>query len=191
MGIVGKKYMEGDSEFKRSLSGNKMSKLFIDNIEEPLKFYFQQIKDVIDNPAFLRSINIDLSSATSEISSAITGYTSEIIDAAQERLDALISRLGRSASSTSSSGGISSSSLYTPISFRDGFGGDVSGNVGAMVAGLYKSQEKKPIKMDLTIHNISTINGVVSSTQVEQALLLAENNKFTKKIEKKANLNRP
>ena len=190
IGIVGENYMEGDDEFKQRLSGNKMSKLFIDNVETPLKSYFSQIKDVIVNPAFLSSINIDLSSVASEISSAISGLTSTISGYISGAASAVRSAAGGSASSTSSSGGISSSSLYTPISFRDGFGGDVSGNVGAMVAGLYKSQEKKPIKMDLTIHNTSTINGVVSSTQVEQALLLAENNKFTKKIENKTNLSR-
>lgn len=193
MGIIGKKYMEGDDEFKARLSGNEMSKLFIDNIEEPLKFYFGQIKGAIRSNAFLSTINTDLATIMSGLTTQIStlmGGIGEATDALQEQLDGFLSRLGRSTSSTSSSGGISSSSLYTPISFRDGFGGDVSGNVGAMVAGLYKSQEKKPIKIDLSIHNTSTINGVKVGTQVEQVLVSDQNNKFAKKIENKTNLSR-
>jgi hypothetical protein len=166
-----------------------MTKLFIDNIEEPLKFYFGKIKGAIRSSAFLSSINTDLvtimSGLTSEISTLMGG-----VEDFQEDLEGFISRLRLSASSTSSSGGISSSSLYTPISFRDGFGGDVSGNVGAMVAGLYKSQEKKPIKIDLSIHNTSTINGIKVGTQVEQVLVSDQNNKFAKRIENKTNLSR-
>jgi hypothetical protein len=184
MGIVGKKYMEGDDEFKQSLSDNKMAKFFIDKVEMPLKTYFEQIKVIIDNTTFLNSLNLDLPSVASKFSEAIKGFTdtveglSDSVEAAMLDLrNRFTSRFGRSISYSPSSRGGMSSSLYVPISAGDDFGS----NIGAMVAGLNKKQQE-PIKIAFTIHNKHTINGKEKSNQVEGILESDLNNKFAKKI---------
>ena len=178
IGIVGEKYMEGDSAFEASLADNKMAKFFIDNVETPLKTYFQQIKLIIDDSVFLDSLNVDLASVASKFSAAISEFT-DTVDGLSDSVRAAMGDLLDRA--TSMFGGATSYAPSSRPSSRfapSGSGIDLRG----LMSSLDNRNKQNPFSFEFTINNKSTFNGVKQPDQVTRLKTTYEDAEAAKRL---------
>lgn len=178
IGIVGEKYMEGDSAFEASLADNKMAKFFIDNVETPLKTYFQQIKRIIDDSVFLDSLNVDLASVASKFSAAISEFT-DTVDGLSDSVRAAMGDLLDRA--TSMFGGATSYAPSSRPSSRfapSGSGIDLRG----LMSSLDNRNKQNPFSFEFTINNKSTFNGVKQPDQVTRLKTTYEDAEAAKRL---------
>lgn len=165
MGVIGENYMQGEPAFKESLTGNNMAKLFIDNVETPLKLYFGKINDIISDTDLLDSFNINYGQIITNFFSIFTGTTASEI---WENMFGYNEMPGGGIP-----GGGSPPNIYTPSET----GADVRG-----LASLDNSKQQEPFLIGLTVTNKSTVNGVPQPDQVTSMLINTKLKKFEERI---------
>jgi len=175
IGIVGENYMEGDDEFKARLSGNKMSDLFIKNVETPLKSYFKKVKELIDDSDYLSALDIDIQNLVDTLSSEIN----TLITTAREAGDRL--REEAAAALRSISGGATS---YAPSSRPSNrFAPLESGtDLRGLMSSLDNRKQQNPFLFEFTINNKSTFNGVKQPDQITRLKTTYEDAEAAKRL---------
>lgn len=175
IGIVGENYMEGDDEFKARLSGNKMSDLFIKNVETPLKSYFKKVKELIDDSDYLSALDIDIQNLVDTLSSEIN----TLITTAREAGDRL--REDAAAALRSISGGATS---YAPSSRPSNrFAPLESGtDLRGLMSSLDNRKQQNPFLFEFTINNKSTFNGVKQPDQITRLKTTYEDAEAAKRL---------
>lgn len=174
MGIVGEKYLEGDADFKASLAGNKMADLFINNVETPLKNYFEQIKRVISSSTFLNGIDVNVTELLDEfinnVNSVLTPSGGGI-----PTFEEIINKFKDLFSYNETPMGGSPPNRYTPL------GSDTGTDLRGLVS-LDNSKQKSPFLINLRINSTSTVNGVEKSSQMNDILFDAANDKYAERL---------
>lgn len=165
IGVIGENYMQGEPAFKASLTDNKMTKLFTDNVETPLKLYFGKIKDIISDTDLLDTFNIDYGQIITNILGGISGVTPT------EIWENMFGYNGMPGGGIP--GGGNPPNIYTPSET----GADVRGLVS-----LDNSKQKSPFLINLRINSTSTVNGVEKSSQMNDILFDAANDKFAERL---------
>lgn len=175
MGIVGEKYLEGDAEFKRRLSGNKMSELFIKNVETPLKTYFEQIKRLISSSTFRNGIDINVTELLDDFINSVDGILTPS-GGGIPTFEEIINKVKDLFSYNETPMGGSPSNIYTPSET----GADLQGLVS-----LDNRNKQDPFLFEFTINNKSTVNGVPQPDQITRIKTTYDDAKSAMRLENK------